>query len=149
MRSDVKNVTYVMQAHHAYIPLHVTLAITVDTTWPPFRRQPFKLIFSMKSFVSLFRFHGMDGSLQGNSNLVTNEINSLLMIAMGFIKQKLYFRVIFIPGPLFTKRLDVLPSNLVKSRSREIRCYNERSALKFDRHLGSAAADVPVKFQND
>ena len=42
-------------------------------------------------------------------------------------------------GPPFTAR----------SRSREIRYYNDRIALKFDRHLGSAAAEVPVKFQSD
>ena len=53
------------------------------------------------------------------------------------------------PGPLFTKRYDVLPPNLVKSRSREIGCYNDRFALKVNRHLGSGAAEVPVKFQND
>ena len=53
------------------------------------------------------------------------------------------------PGPLFTKRYDVLPPNLVKSRSREIGCYNDRIALKFDRHLGSAAAEMPVKFQSN
>ena len=41
----------------------------------------------------------------------------------------------------------VLPPNLVKSRTREIGCYNDRIALKFDRHLGSGAAEVPVKFQ--
>ena len=52
-------------------------------------------------------------------------------------------------GPLFTKRLGVLPPNLVKSRSREIGCYNDRIALKFDRHLGSTAADLPVNFQSD
>ena len=40
-------------------------------------------------------------------------------------------------GPLFTKRQDVLPPNLVKFRSREIGCCNGRIALKFDRHLGS------------
>ena len=51
-------------------------------------------------------------------------------------------------GPLFTKRTDVLPSDLVKSRSREIGCYDDRVALKFGRHLDSSAADVPVKFQN-
>ena len=28
---------------------------------------------------------------------------------------------VYIPGPLFTKRTDVLPIDLVKSRSREIR----------------------------
>ena len=32
-------------------------------------------------------------------------------------------------GPLFTKRMDVLPQDLVKSRSHEIRCYNDRIAL--------------------
>ena len=37
---------------------------------------------------------------------------------------------------------------LVKSRSREIGCYNDRIALKFDMHLGSVAAEVPVKFQS-
>ena len=50
------------------------------------------------------------------------------------------------PGPLFTKRYDVLPPNLVKSRSREIECYNDLIALQFDRHLGSDAAEVAVKF---
>ena len=43
------------------------------------------------------------------------------------------------PGPLFSKRTDVLPQDIVKSRSREIGCYNDRIALKFDSHLGSAA----------
>ena len=49
--------------------------------------------------------------------------------------------------PIFTRRTDPLPQDLVKSRSREIGCFNDRSALKFDKYLGSAAADV--KFQND
>ena len=53
------------------------------------------------------------------------------------------------PGPLFTKRQDVLPPNLVKSRSHEIGCFNGRIALKFVRHLGSSAAEVPAKFQSD
>ena len=52
-------------------------------------------------------------------------------------------------GPLFTKRTDVLPPNLVKSRSHEIGCYDGRIALKFDRHLDSALAEVPVKFQSE
>ena len=52
-------------------------------------------------------------------------------------------------GPLSTKRKDVLPQDLVKSRIREIVCYNDRIVLKFDRHLGSAAAKVPVIFQSD
>ena len=50
------------------------------------------------------------------------------------------------PGPLFTKRTDVLPLDLMKSRSSKIGCYNERIALKFDRHIWSAAGEVPVKF---
>ena len=37
----------------------------------------------------------------------------------------------------------------VKSRSRAIGCYDDRIAVKFGRHLGSAAADVPVKFHCD
>ena len=48
-----------------------------------------------------------------------------------------------LPGPLFTKWTGVLPQNLVKSRSREIGCYNDSIALKFDRHLDSAAVEVP------
>ena len=54
-----------------------------------------------------------------------------------------------IPGRLFTKRIDVLPHDLVKSENREIGCYNNHITLKFDSHLGSVAADVPVKFQSD
>ena len=42
-----------------------------------------------------------------------------------------------------------LSPNLAKSRSREIGCYSYRITLKFDRHLGSTAAEVPVKFQGD
>ena len=44
-----------------------------------------------------------------------------------------------ISEPLFTKRTDALPPNLVKHRSREIRCYNDRIALKIDRNLGFRA----------
>ena len=51
-------------------------------------------------------------------------------------------------GPLFTKWMDVLPQDLTKSRSREIVCYADRIALKFDWHLGSATAEVPVKFKS-
>ena len=39
--------------------------------------------------------------------------------------------------------------DLVKSRSHEIGTLNCRIALKFDRHIGSTAAEVPVKFQSD
>ena len=37
----------------------------------------------------------------------------------------------------------------MKSRSREIGCYNDPVALKYDRHLGGASVDIPVKFQGD
>ena len=53
-------------------------------------------------------------------------------------------------GPLFTKRTDVLPPNIVKSRSCEIECCNASISLKFHRHIvGCAAAAEPAKFQND
>ena len=42
----------------------------------------------------------------------------------------------------------VLPRGLVGSRSREIGCYADRIALKFDRHSGSTS-EVPVKIQSD
>ena len=37
----------------------------------------------------------------------------------------------------------------VKTRSREIGCCNDHIALKFDRLLGSSAAEVSVKLQSD
>ena len=37
----------------------------------------------------------------------------------------------------------------MKSLSREISSLNYRIALKFDRHIGSSAAEVPVKFQSN
>ena len=37
----------------------------------------------------------------------------------------------------------------MKSGSRGIGCYNDHVALKFDRHFGSVAAEVPVKFLSD
>ena len=52
-------------------------------------------------------------------------------------------------GPLFTKRTGVLQQDLVKSRSRKIGYIDARIALYFDWHLGSAAADMPVKLQSD
>ena len=38
---------------------------------------------------------------------------------------------------LFTKQMDVLPHDPVKSQNREIGCYDDRIVLKFDRHIGS------------
>ena len=53
------------------------------------------------------------------------------------------------PGPLFTKQMDVLLPDLMKSWSHKIGCYNDPITLKFDRHLSSNAAGEPVKFQSD
>ena len=45
---------------------------------------------------------------------------------------------------------DILPPKPVsKFRSPEIGCYNDRIDLKLIRHLGSATADVHVKFLSD
>ena len=45
--------------------------------------------------------------------------------------------------------IEVELHGLVKTRSHEIGTLNCRLALKFDRHIGSTAAEVPVKFQSD
>ena len=45
--------------------------------------------------------------------------------------------------------MDVLPQDLVKYRSREIRVSTFLIAPKFDEHLGSRAAEKFVKFQSD
>ena len=45
-----------------------------------------------------------------------------------------------VPGPPFTKRMDVLPQDLAKSRSSEIQVWTFPITPKFDRHLGSTAA---------
>ena len=37
----------------------------------------------------------------------------------------------------------------MKSPSPEIQYYNDHISPKFDRHLGSATAEVPDKFQSD
>ena len=58
------------------------------------------------------------------------------------LQELLPFRI----HPLFTKLSNVLSTNLVKSRSREIGCYNDPIGLKFDRPLGSTPAGMPVKF---
>ena len=49
-------------------------------------------------------------------------------------------------GPLFIKkRTDVLPQELVKSRSHERRAKTFLIALKFDRHIGSSVAEMQIK----
>ena len=55
------------------------------------------------------------------------------------------------PGPLFTKPLSGKTSYRQISGSLDIMdgCYNDFIALQFNRRLGNAATDVPVKFQSD
>ena len=74
---------------------------------------------------------------------------SLKMIYFFFIQGN-RFKMTSAKWLLFYLREDELrrlPPDLVKSRSREFGFY--RIALKFDRHLGSTAAEVPVKFLSD
>ena len=69
-------------------------------------------------------------------------------LLLWYMKRLLCYRWTILPvgetdtGPLFTKGMDVLPPNLVNSRSREIGCYNDCTALKFDRHLGRGARQI-------
>ena len=49
----------------------------------------------------------------------------------------------------FTKRTDVLPQDLVKTRSREVRVQNFLMKLKFCSNLGNRSANKPVKLQSD
>ena len=53
------------------------------------------------------------------------------------------------PGRASTnKRTAVLPNDLVKSRSHEIGCYNDRIILTFDRQLGSTAVIGNAKLES-
>ena len=51
-------------------------------------------------------------------------------------------------GPLFTKRTDILPQDLAKSRCQEIQVSTFLIAVKFE-SSDNAASEMPVKFQND
>ena len=53
------------------------------------------------------------------------------------------------PGPLFNKQTEGLQQDLMKFRSHEIWVYTFPITLKFDRHLSSWAAEMPVNFQID
>ena len=44
---------------------------------------------------------------------------------------------------------DILPQDLMKFRSHKIRVWTFPITLKFDRHLGNSAAEMPVKFRSD
>ena len=64
----------------------------------------------------------------------------------------LTIRVVFYhttSGPLFTDRRDVLTAKSREDSKQRDWIYNDWSALTFDRLLDSAAAEVPVKFQNN
>ena len=71
---------------------------------------------------------------------------SLITITIRFL---IIWGQVFYSGPPFTKRTDVLPQDRVTSRGRDIRVYTFPIAVKFDRHLGSSAAEMPIKFQSD
>ena len=49
---------------------------------------------------------------------------------------------------MLTKRTDVLPQDLVKYQSREVRVEIIPIALTYGRHLDSSATEIPVKFQS-
>ena len=50
---------------------------------------------------------------------------------------------------LFIERSDVLPQDLMKSRSHEIRVIIFPIALKIDRHVGSSDAEMHVELQSN
>ena len=80
--------------------------------------------------------------MTSNETLLSRPVIEDIESIMSFITSWYFARVIGEnkpPGPLFTKRTDVLPPNL-KSRSCEFGCYNDRIALKFDRPLGTTAS---------
>ena len=53
------------------------------------------------------------------------------------------------PRPIFTKRTGILPQDLTKIRTHEVRIKTFPIRLKFDRHISSSPAEKPVKFQSD
>ena len=67
--------------------------------------------------------------------------------AAGILNKVILLLLFFCALFCYGKRKDVLPPNLMKSRSCEIWCYNDRVALKFDRHLGISASRDPVVWQ--
>ena len=56
---------------------------------------------------------------------------------------------IWMSGLLFTKQMEVFLQDNVKSSSHGILVKTFPITLKFDSHLGSSAAEMPVKFQSD
>ena len=59
-----------------------------------------------------------------------------------------YFCHLYYLRSLFTKPMNLLPQDLVKSRSHEVGCYNDPIALIFDKHFGSTDAEMHNKLQS-
>ena len=103
----------------------------------------------IKGHVSFFT--ASIGILVAHHRLVTNHSTHFCFVVViswvlfGFV----WSFCVYSSGPLLIKRTDSLPPNHVKSRSREIGCYNDRIAPKFNMYLGRATAEVPSKFQSD
>ena len=99
--------------------------------------------------------HLPPAAITGTNGIVTYHLIKALQSADRYryipCTGTLFLKVVVFSWPLllFTKRTDVLPQYLVKSRSREIRVYTFPIALKFNRHFGSSVAEMPVKFQSD
>ena len=66
---------------------------------------------------------------------------------MWFYRKYNCYNFCYASMPLFTRLTDVIPHDLFKSRSHEIRVQTFPIALKFDRHLDSSATERPDKFQ--
>ena len=86
-------------------------------------------------------------NLVSDSNWCSRYNSHLIEIVMSRVQ--LLDKYSYNPWPFFTKQRDVWLQDLVKFRSREIGCYNDRIALKFDKRLGSTAVEMSIKFQSD
>ena len=92
---------------------------------------------NMQIFVTIVLLNSVENKAKFSSNFICG---GKIVSEMGLN---------MLPGPLFIEQTDVLSQDLVKSRSREIRILTFLIAIKYDRHLGSRAAEMPVKFQID
>ena len=59
------------------------------------------------------------------------------------------WHAVFGPGPLLTKRTDSLLQNPLNLEAARLGFILFSIALKFDRHIGNSAAEMPVQFQSD
>ena len=65
---------------------------------------------------------------------------------MGYVKATFNFSLVTKPGP---KQTDVLSQDLEKYQSHKFHIQTFPITLKFDRHLCSSVAEMPVKFESD